>query len=106
MGLGDVKMMAMVGTFLGLRDTFLTILLGTVLGSVIGLAVILFLYAGGWRREVAQRASRRGLGGVNALRWVLASQYQLPFGSFLGVAAILIAFLGRPVFGWWFALVR
>ncbi len=106
MGLGDVKMMAMVGTFLGLRDTFFTILLGTVLGSVIGLAVILFLYAGGWRREVAQRAARRGLGGVNALRWVLASQYQLPFGSFLGVAAILIAFLGRPVFGWWFALVR
>lgn len=106
MGLGDVKMMAMVGTFLGLRDTFLTILLGTILGSVIGLGVILMLYAGGWRREVAQRASRRGLGGVNVLRWVLASQYQLPFGSFLGVAAILIAFLGPPVFGWWFALVR
>ncbi len=105
MGLGDVKMMAMVGTFLGLRDTFFTILLGTVLGSVIGLAVILFLYAGGWRRQVAQRAARRGLGGVNALRWVLASQYQLPFGSFLGVAAILIAFLGQPFVGWWFALV-
>ncbi len=106
MGLGDVKMMAMVGTFLGLRDTFLTILLGAILGSVIGLGIILLLYAGGWRREVARRASRRGLGGVNALRWVLASQYQLPFGSFLGVAAILIAFLGPPVFGWWFGLVR
>ncbi len=105
MGLGDVKMMAMVGTFLGLRDTFLTILLGTILGSVIGLGVILLLYVGGWRREVAQRASRRGLGRVNALRWFLASQYQLPFGSFLGVAAILIAFVGPPVFGWWFALV-
>jgi leader peptidase (prepilin peptidase)/N-methyltransferase len=101
MGLGDVKMMAMVGTFLGLRDTFLTILLGTILGSVIGLGVILMLYAGGWKREVAKRAARRGLGGVNALRWVLASQYQLPFGSFLGVAAILVAFLGPPIFGWW-----
>ena len=58
MGLGDVKMMAMVGAFLGLRGTFLTILLGTLLGSVVGGAIILGLYfsglaAGAWRSAPA-----------------------------------------------------
>ncbi|HYL86850.1 MAG TPA: prepilin peptidase, partial [Candidatus Angelobacter sp.] len=44
MGMGDVKMMAMVGAFLGLRGPFLTILLGSLLGCVIGLAVVAGLY--------------------------------------------------------------
>ncbi len=39
MGLGDVKMMAMAGAFLGLKRTLLTILLGSLLGSVSGLAL-------------------------------------------------------------------
>jgi len=93
MGLGDVKMMAMVGAFLGLRWTFLTILVGTFLGSIVGVAVILGLYAGGWKKEVAERASRRGLGSVSSLQWALARQYQLPLGTFLGIAALLIIFL-------------
>ena len=93
MGMGDVKMMAMVGAFLGLRWTFLTILVGTLLGSIIGIAVILGLYAGGWRKQVAERASKRGLGNVNALRWAIARQYQLPLGTFLGIAALMIVFL-------------
>jgi len=93
MGMGDVKMMAMVGAFLGLRWTFLTILVGTLLGSIIGIAVILGLYAGGWKKQVAERASRRGLGGVSALRWAIARQYQLPLGTFLGIAALLIVFV-------------
>jgi leader peptidase (prepilin peptidase) / N-methyltransferase len=94
MGLGDVKMMAMVGAFLGLRGTFLTILLGTLLGSVVGGAVILGLYASGWQRAVAERASRRNLGTLTGLRWTLASQYQLPLGTFLGIAALLVVYLG------------
>src|SRR2546430_12532773 len=40
MGMGDVKMMAMVGAFVGLRGTFWTILLGSLLGSAIGLSVV------------------------------------------------------------------
>jgi leader peptidase (prepilin peptidase)/N-methyltransferase len=94
MGLGDVKMMAMVGAFLGLRGTFLTILLGTLLGSIVGLAIILGLYASGWQRELAERASRRSLGTVRGLRWMIASQYQLPLGTFLGFAALLVVYLG------------
>ena len=96
MGMGDVKMMAMAGAFLGLRATFLVILFGTFLGSVIGIGVVGSLYAAGWKRTVAERANRRGLGSVSALRCVLASQYQLPLGTFLGIAAVLVVFLFQP----------
>jgi leader peptidase (prepilin peptidase)/N-methyltransferase len=94
MGFGDVKMMAMVGAFLGLRGTFLTILLGTLLGSVVGGAIILGLYASGWQLVLAERASRRRLGTVSGLRWAIASQYQLPLGTFLGIAALLVVYVG------------
>jgi leader peptidase (prepilin peptidase) / N-methyltransferase len=93
MGLGDVKMMVMVGAFLGVRGAFLTILLGTLLGSIIGIALILVLYAIGWQSQLAGRASRRGLGTVNALRWTIVSQYQLPLGTFLGIAALLVVYV-------------
>ena len=98
MGFGDVKMMAMVGAFVGLRGTFWTILLGSLLGSVIGLSVVAALYLAGWRRHLAERGSRRGLGTVNGLRWAIASQYQLPLGTFLGIGALAIVYLG-PVIG-------
>jgi leader peptidase (prepilin peptidase) / N-methyltransferase len=100
MGMGDVKMMAMVGAFLGPRGAFLTILIGTLLGSIMGLSLVFFLYIFGWRKKVAARAHRRGLGEINALRWTLAFQYQLPLGTFLGIAALLIVYalpwLGLP----------
>lgn len=93
MGLGDVKMMAMAGAFLGVRNTFITILLGTLLGSILGVAVITTMYAGGAGRRLAERASRRGLGTVNQIRWYLASQYHLPLGTFLGMAALIVVFV-------------
>ena len=65
MGFGDVKMMAMIGAFLGLRLAFQTMFVGCLLGAVIGLA---FIY-------IAKKGS----------------DYELPFGSFLGFAAILTA---------------
>jgi leader peptidase (prepilin peptidase)/N-methyltransferase len=93
MGLGDVKMMAMVGAFLGVRNAFITILLGTLLGSVLGVAVIAIMYAGGTGRRLAERASRRGLGSVNQIRWLIASRYHLPLGTFLGIAALIVLFV-------------
>ena len=71
----------------------LTILLGTLLGSLVGLGVVGFLYFFGWRRSLAERAHRRGLGGVRPLRWALAAQYQLPLGTFLGIAAFFVVFV-------------
>jgi leader peptidase (prepilin peptidase) / N-methyltransferase len=106
MGMGDVKMMAMVGAFLGLRGTFLTLLAGSLFGSVIGLSVVLALYLGGWKSRLAKRASQRGLGTERGLRWTIASQYQLPLGTFLGIGALVIVYATPvvaargPVFRW------
>ncbi len=79
MGLGDVKMMLMAGAFLGLKRTLLTILAGSVLGSLLGLA---FMMA---RRK--------------------ESDYELPFGSFLGMAAVLVMFFGTPAVNWYLSLM-
>lgn len=78
MGLGDVKMMAMVGAFLGLKRTLMTILAGSVLGTVVGLLLIALF--------------RKG------------SDYELPFGTFLGGAALLVVFFGTPVLEWYLSL--
>lgn len=92
MGLGDVKMMAMAGAFLGLRNTFLTILIGALLGSIVGIGVVSAMYSSVAVKRLAERASRRKLGSVNNLRWAIASRYQLPLGTFLGVAALIVMF--------------
>lgn len=76
LGLGDVKMIAMVGAFLGLSNALLTILLGSIAGSVIGLIYI----------RVAKKD---------------AATYELPFGAFLGFASILVALAGEPMIHWY-----
>ena len=99
MGLGDVKMMALIGAFVGLRGTFLTILMGTLLGSVLGVLVIVVMFLSGRKANLAVRASRRGLGTVRGIRWTIASRYQLPLGTFLAIGAIVVMFFfaGSPV---------
>jgi leader peptidase (prepilin peptidase)/N-methyltransferase len=79
MGLGDVKMMLLVGAFLGIKRTVLTILAGSVLGTVLGVLFIL--------------TRRKG------------SDYELPFGTFLGAAALLVVFFGTPVVNWYQSLL-
>jgi leader peptidase (prepilin peptidase)/N-methyltransferase len=71
LGFGDVKMVGMIGAFQGLGPALLTVVAGSVLGSVCGLIYI-------------------------ALNKKDAGTYELPFGSFLGVAAIAVAIWIRP----------
>jgi leader peptidase (prepilin peptidase) / N-methyltransferase len=78
MGLGDVKMMAAVGAFLGLKRTMMTVLAGSLLGSIIGIVVI--------------AATKKG------------SDYELPFGTFLGAGALLVLYFGTPALHWYQAL--
>ena len=80
MGLGDVKMMLMAGAFLGIKRTLLTIFAGSVLGSLLGIAFIL--------------VRRKG------------SDYELPFGTFLGMAALLVVFFGTPVMNWYLSTLQ
>lgn len=75
MGAGDIKMMAMVGAFLGWRLGLLTIFLGSAAGSVIGIFLVI--------------CRGRGL------------QTRLAFGTFLGAASILALFFGLELFRWY-----
>lgn len=79
MGLGDVKMMLMAGSFLGWQGVLLTILLGSLMGTVAGLLFI--------------AARRRG------------RDYEWPFGTFLGISAIAVVFWGQPVLKWYLSLL-
>ena len=101
MGLGDVKMMAMMGAFLGLRGTFLALLLGSLLGSVIGVAVVLALFIGIWESPLMMRARRRGLRMDLGLRWRIARKYGLPLGTFLGIGALAMVYLAPVAASEW-----
>lgn len=71
MGFGDVKMLAMIGAFLGPWGVLLTVLFASATGAAIGILLI---------------AARRG-----SLRMAL------PFGVFLALGAIAVVFFGTPV---------
>jgi leader peptidase (prepilin peptidase) / N-methyltransferase len=75
MGFGDVKMMAMVGAFLGAPLALLTIMIGSLVGSVAGL---LFIRFAGKTRE-----------------------YELPFGTFLAAGAIITVLYGQDAVRWY-----
>ena len=53
MGLGDVKLMAMVGAFLGLKLTIFTLFTASIVGSLFGLATVLIVWIKRTRRFMA-----------------------------------------------------
>ncbi len=80
LGFGDVKMLGMIGAFLGWPLMLLTLVLASLAGSVVGLALI---------------AARRGHLGS-----------KLPFGSFLAVGAIVAALAGPNIVAWYASFYR
>jgi leader peptidase (prepilin peptidase)/N-methyltransferase len=75
MGGGDVKMLAMIGAFLGWKLVLLTVVLSSFLGSLIGVLVI---------------ASRRG-----------GLKYALPYGTFLALGALAASLVGDRIVAWY-----
>jgi leader peptidase (prepilin peptidase)/N-methyltransferase len=73
MGLGDVKMLAMIGSASGPHSLFAVVMLASVAGSVAGLGVM----------AVNRRADM---------------QFALPFGVFLGGAFLVVLFFGRQLY--------
>lgn len=71
MGLGDVKMLAMVGAFLGLSGVLVTLVAATFAGSIVGVALL--------------------------ARGSIGLQGRLPFGFFLGLGGLIALFAGEPV---------
>ena len=74
LGFGDVKLVAMVGSFLGLQGALWTLILGSVAGSILGYGYIRLTHQD-------------------------PDTYELPFGTFLGAAALLTTLLGKSLFG-------
>jgi leader peptidase (prepilin peptidase)/N-methyltransferase len=80
LGMGDVKMLAMIGAFLGWPLMVLTLVLASFAGSLLGLALI---------------ATGRG-----------TMQAALPFGTFLALGAIVAAIAGEPIVAWYSGFYR
>jgi leader peptidase (prepilin peptidase)/N-methyltransferase len=74
LGFGDVKMVAMMGAFLGWQLTLVSLFLASFLGSVIGIAMVV----------------------VTRNR-----DYMLPLGSFLAVGALAASAVGQPILAWY-----
>lgn len=76
MGGGDIKMMAMVGAFMGWKAIFLTTFIGSVTGSVVGIFLI-----------IAKGKGRKT---------------KIPFGPFLAIGALVTLFSGNIILNWYF----
>jgi leader peptidase (prepilin peptidase)/N-methyltransferase len=75
LGMGDVKMLAMVGAFVGWQLMLLTLVLASIAGSLIGLGLIV---------------TKRG-----------TMKYALPFGTFLAVGAGAAMTVGPRILSWY-----
>ena len=75
LGMGDVKMLAMIGAFIGWPLTLLSLMLASFAGTIIGLALI---------------ATGRG-----------TMKYALPFGTFLAIGAAVSATFGQGILDWY-----
>ncbi len=81
MGMGDVKLLAMIGAFIGWRGVLFTIFVGSLVGSLVGFVIVLAQH----RKDL---------------------KLAVPFGPFLSLGAILYVFAGPPLIDWYFQLAR
>jgi leader peptidase (prepilin peptidase) / N-methyltransferase len=105
MGFGDVKLMALVGAFLGMKLTVFTIFTASLAGSMFGLATVLVVWLKRTHRFMkrlanAQAARRRGWQSAQ----VVYRYYQMPFGVFLGSMALVAFFFGNQFLRWYSGL--
>lgn len=106
MGFGDVKLMAMVGAFLGTRLTIFTLFSGSIAGSLFGLWTVSAVWIKRLQRrrmrlhESPQVARRRAWDSATiALR-----RFPMPFGVFLGAMAMVAFFFGNQFLSWYWRL--
>jgi leader peptidase (prepilin peptidase)/N-methyltransferase len=107
MGFGDVKLMAMIGAFLGMKLTMFTLFTGAIAGSIVGLWTVFVVWIKRTRRRMARhhesapQARRRAReSAAIALR-----RHQMPFGVFLGSMAMIALFFGKQFLQWYWGLL-
>lgn len=102
MGFGDVKLMAMVGAFLGVKLTVLTIFAASLAGSLFGITTIVVVWmkrTHRFARRLADTAAARRRAWYSAQ--LVYRNYQMPFGVFLGSMALLAFFFGNRLLHWY-----
>ena len=75
LGMGDVKMLGMIGAFLGWKLVLITLVMSSFLGSIVGVFVL-----------IAKKESLK---------------YALPFGTFLAIGALIAAVAGDAILNWY-----
>lgn len=107
MGLGDVKLMAMMGSFLGLRLTIITIFAASMAGSFFGLWTVFAVWIKRMQRrkhafhETGSAARRRAW----ASAMVALRRHQMPFGVFLGSMGLVAFIFGQQILRWYWGRV-
>lgn len=102
MGFGDVKLMAMVGAFLGMKLTVFTIFTASLAGSLFGLTTVFVVWlkrTHRFMRRLASAAAARRRGWQSAQ--MVYRHYQMPFGVFLGSMALVAFFFGNRFLHWY-----
>src|SRR6267154_3183831 len=102
MGFGDVKLMAMVGAFLGIKLTIFTIFSASLVGSLFGLTTVLVVWikrTHRFTRRLANLRAARRRGWQSAQ--MVYRHYQMPFGVVLGSMALLALFVGNQFLNWY-----
>jgi leader peptidase (prepilin peptidase) / N-methyltransferase len=107
MGFGDVKLMAMVGAFLGIQLTIFTLFSASIVGSLAGLWTVLVVWIKRTRRRMVRHHEPPSLARRHG--WESASialrRFPMPFGVFLGSMAMVASFFGNQFFRWYWRLL-
>ena len=103
MGFGDVKVIAMIGSFLGVRLTIITIFAASLAGSAFGLWTVLAVWIK--RTERRKRAFHENTSAARKRAWssamIALRRYQMPFGVFLGGMGLVAFMFGHRLLSWY-----
>ena len=100
MGMGDMKLLAMLGAFLGWKGTLGTLMMGSVIGSFVGVSV-LFYYRKRGENAVVESAKKTDA--ADSDEEITLEGHYLPFGPYLAVAGLIYMFFGPELINWYIA---
>jgi leader peptidase (prepilin peptidase)/N-methyltransferase len=90
MGMGDVKLLAMLGAFFGWPAVIMIIMISSLLGSIVGIAAVVW----------AKRQAKSGVAGepTSGDEDITLEGHYLPFGPYLCLAGLIIIFFGEQLY--------